>query len=238
MKKLIFFLVITLILSVVVVVNPSISKAETNETSSEGETSLNLNEATDAYSEEGSVISFPVVKDGTGGGDAGTFAVTGPNDTVRYPNSTIVVRVGDILISEKSWDATRFVGHAAIVGSDFVVREVLPGVAGRAVSLASHRLNQNGGVVKIYRHSNSTTASKAGIWATNNIGKVTSYWYNANLQGISPNYCSKFIYQAYMNSTGTLVGYIDKPSINGGVLTGYVLPNSLTVGTNYVGTYK
>ncbi|MDX5981522.1 hypothetical protein SIL77_09640 [Exiguobacterium profundum] len=169
--------------------------------------------------------------------EIGTFAVTNPGDTVRYPNSSIVVRSGDVLLSDKSWDATKFAGHAAIVGPNSSVHEVLPGVAGRTVSLSQHRSNQSGGTVRVYRHSSSSAASSASIWAMNNVNKVTSYWLRTDLTTVSSNYCSKFVWQAY-HKTGSSIGFVTNPSYEFGRLTGFVYPSNLKTGMTYIGSYK
>jgi hypothetical protein len=57
---------------------------------------------------------------------------------------------------------------------------------------------------------------KVTNWAKNNYSRITSYyipwasWDNFQLNGINPNYCSKFIWQAFYygnNNTDYIIGY-------------------------------
>nr|WP_256439801.1 MULTISPECIES: YiiX/YebB-like N1pC/P60 family cysteine hydrolase [unclassified Exiguobacterium] len=161
-----------------------------------------------------------------------------PGETVRYPHSTIIVKSGDVLVSDKSWDATKFVGHSAIVGSDFLVREVLTGsTPGKTRSLSTHLTNQSGGTVKIYRHSNTTARAEAGQWAVNNVNKVTSYRFSTNLKDVSYNYCSKFVWQAF-NKNGYTAGYLSNVSLVGLDTHGYVYPDSFSYNMKFVGSYR
>lgn len=222
MKKIVFFVIFPLFLTMAFIISPLSAKAEGNSTYVEG--------GLEDFS------TSPLLID-QGTDDFGNFAVVNPGDSVRYPNSTIVARAGDVLISDKSWDATRMVGHAAIVGSDLKVHEVLPSPAGRTVSLSTHLKNQNSGTVKIYRHPNATAASKAGIWAVNNVNKVTTYYFGTNLLTISPSYCSKFVYQAYKKN-GYSIGTLSQTSVFGGEEKGYIYPNNLKTNLVYQGSYK
>ncbi|TCI46451.1 hypothetical protein EVJ27_06000 [Exiguobacterium sp. SH3S2] len=198
----------------------------------------------DATSEDSiSFESFELIETNSNDFGTGTFAITDPGGnsggSIKYPNSNITVRTGDILISSKSWDATNFVGHVAIVGNDLRVKEVLPTNPSRNVTLATHLAAQSGYPVKIYRHSSSAASSRASTWATNNISKVNYYIFTTTLSGVSWNYCSKFVYQAY-KQTGTSIGKVSRTGSPSGpqIQTEYMLPNNLVYGMNYIGTYK
>lgn len=229
MKKLSFFLMLALFLSVALVLNPLTSKAE------EVEKPVIVSEESEVTSPE-EVSSGEVID--TTDGDAPSSVIVNPGETVRYPHSTIAVKSGDVLMSDKSWDATKYIGHVAIVGSDFLVREVLTGsTPGKTRSLSQHLSNQSGGTVKIYRHSNTTARSKAGAWAVNNVNKVTSYRFSTNLNDVSYNYCSKFVWQAF-NKSGYTAGYLSNVSIVGTEVHAYVYPSSFSSNMTYVGSYK
>ena len=237
MKKIGLFFVLAFFLGISLIFTPVNVNAEGEETPVIESEEVLENEDVLA-TETNDAFSFPLIETGTGEGDTGTFSVTNPGETVRYPNSTIAVRSGDVLVSDKSWDATKFVGHAAIVGSDFLVREVLPGTTpGKTRTLSAHRVNQSGGSVRIYRHPNATARTKAGVWAVNNIKNVSVYHFTTGLNSIYNNYCSKFVWQAF-NKNGYSAGTIDNLSIVGTTWHGYVYPNSFKNNMTYIGTYK
>lgn len=125
------------------------------------------------------------------------FAIGNP----IYPNSTLEMQPGDVLYTSKGW-STGLVGHVAIVGTDFKLKEVLTGSpAGKSVTLNQFWGRHSKGN-KISIHRPSKGAAGAARWATNNIGSVTKYnLTNHNINTISTNYCSKFVLQAFYHGS-------------------------------------
>lgn len=185
--------------------------------------------------EQEDIFSTPVK------GDTPDSVVAGGGSYTKYPNSNITVKTGDILVSSKSYNATRFVGHAAIVGRDHKVKEVR-GVdnGGTSKTLSDFRFQQSGEAVKVYRYPNATVASAAGIWATDNVSKVTKYSITNNLSSVSSNYCSKFVYQAFQKGAGVMIVAPSLYSLNlvEGFVEGYVFPSHLNGAGTYIGSFK
>lgn len=140
-----------------------------------------------------------------------------------YPNSTLEMQPGDVLYTSKGW-STGLVGHVAIVGTDFKLKEVLTGKpAGRSTTLnAFWARHSKGNKISIYRPSKGATS--AAKWATKNISSATSYnLVSHNINTISKNYCSKFVAQAfYHGSNISLVSSINT----------LITPNNLAKSSN------
>lgn len=58
-----------------------------------------------------------------------------------------------------------------------------------------------------------------------------------NLNDVSYNYCSKFVWQAF-NKSGYTAGYLSNVSIVGTEVHAYVYPSSFSSNMTYVGSYK
>jgi len=188
--------------------------------------------------EQEDIFTLPVT------GDAPSNVSAGGDTYTKYPNSNITVKTGDILVSSKSFAATRFVGHVAIVGTDHNVKEVLPkapgdNIAGQSVSLKTFRTNQSGYAVKVYRHPKSSVAISAGTWATNNVNKTTHYMFTSNLSSLNYNYCSKFVFQSFLKGAGEMVVYPAPLNMNTfGEITGLVYPSQFNAAGTYIGSFK
>ncbi|MFJ7666966.1 hypothetical protein ACIQXI_07645 [Lysinibacillus sp. NPDC097195] len=123
-----------------------------------------------------------------------------PNENY-YPGTSTIISIGDVLYSSKSFvTSTKIVGHVAIVGPDYRIYHVNPkgDVAGKRDTLTEYRNRHDPGET-IYAYRPSKGATGAANWASNNYSSAITYdIVNLNaLSSISPNYCSKFIWQAF-----------------------------------------
>ncbi|MGE6575954.1 hypothetical protein [Paenibacillus xylanexedens] len=161
------------------------------------------------------------------------FAEIGPT----YPGTNVAMRIGDVLYSTKSLDgSSAFVGHVGIVNSNFKVVHVTPVVNGGVVdTLTTYRGRHGvGETIKVYRPRDGKGV-EAAKWAVYNYSKVTNYFINplGLLGTLNPNYCSKFIWQAFYYGEGIDLynngaGNPNKP--------GLVTPSSITSSNQLVYT--
>lgn len=141
---------------------------------------------------------------------------------VYYPGSNVSMKTGDILYSSKSLAAsTLIVGHVGIVGSDLNVYHVNPvdGNAGKSDGIYAYAGRHDPGeTIRIYRPIHNYGV-KAAEWAKNNYASISTYyipwksWDNFKLGSLDPNYCSKFIWQAFYfgnNKTDPIIGYYNE----------------------------
>ncbi|MED4728379.1 hypothetical protein P9597_09530 [Aneurinibacillus migulanus] len=114
----------------------------------------------------------------------------------KYPGTTIEMKVGDVLYSKKSL-STYFVGHVGIVGKDLNVHHAHPYGPGRTDTI-DHYVNffAEGDTISILRRGDGGT--EAGVWAKNHINDIEKYYFNMDLDNVKLNYCSKFVWQAYI----------------------------------------
>lgn len=114
-----------------------------------------------------------------------------------YPNSRVEVLPGDILYSTIG-RSTYYVGHTVMIGSDYLVKESIPGKpSGHTLTVEQmwHR-HHKGDQITLLRAK--AGADKAAKWITENLTSMKDYWIlNTNIQNIEKNYCSKLIIQAY-----------------------------------------
>lgn len=162
---------------------------------------------------------------------------------VYYPGSNVIMRAGDIVYSSKSFgSSTAIVGHVGIVGSDLNVYHVNPaaGNAGKSDGIYAYSSRHGKGeTIKVYRSAHGV---KAAEWAKNNYASISTYyipwasWDNFKLGSLDPNYCSKFIWQAFYygnNKTDYIIGYYDEKK------EAYVTPSQV-IGSNdltYAGSF-
>lgn len=114
-----------------------------------------------------------------------------------YPLTTISMQAGDILYSTIG-RSTYYVGHSVIVGTDFLIKEAIPGKpSGHTLTIEQFWNRHNvGDKITLLRASKG--GEEAAAWATDNLGKVQDYFVgNVDISNIEKNYCSKFIVQAY-----------------------------------------
>ncbi|WP_238655924.1 peptidoglycan amidohydrolase family protein [Paenibacillus piscarius] len=146
------------------------------------------------------------------------FAEIGPT----YPGTNVQMRIGDILYSTKTLgSSSQIVGHTGIVNSDFKVVHVTYPVNGGTIDNMTGYMNRHGAgeTIRVYRPTNGMGVS-AAKWATWNFIYVKEYFINpfSKLGTLSPNYCSKFVWQAFyygegidltnVNNTPDLVGFV------------------------------
>ncbi len=115
----------------------------------------------------------------------------------KYPYSNIDMHPGDILYSPVG-RSTYYVGHTAIVGIDYMMKEAIPGKpSGHMLTIEQfwHR-HYPGDQITLLRSTYGAT--EAATWATNYLHLVKDYTIlNYDLETIEKNYCSKWIVQAY-----------------------------------------
>lgn len=114
-----------------------------------------------------------------------------------YPNTSIEVLPGDILYSPVG-RSTYFVGHSVIIGTDFHIKEVLPGKpAWRSISIERFWTRHfRGDRISLLRSPYG--AHMAAAWATRHIEKFQSYnLLNYDIENFEKSYCYKFVAQAY-----------------------------------------
>lgn len=120
-----------------------------------------------------------------------------------YPKTNIRMVPGDILYSHKYALSSFLVGHTAIVGKNFRIYHVnrwepFGHADSMPIYLSRHKKGEK---LTILRYDYRLEAEQAAEWAMLNINRVKRYRYFRDLQGITNNYCSKFIWQAYYFGT-------------------------------------
>ncbi|MFC9778820.1 hypothetical protein [Paenibacillus chitinolyticus] len=151
----------------------------------------------------------------------------------EYPGTSIEMKVGDVLYSSKTFgNSSQIVGHVGIIGPDYLVYHVSPIIdtdgngAGDSINVYMGR-HGHGEKISIYKYRYSSGVG-AAQWAQNNYWKATEYAVVNPfhyLSTLTPNYCSKFIWQAFY--------YGDGVDITGKNLTGdtygtWVYPSNFT----------
>lgn len=159
------------------------------------------------------------------------FGLEGPT----YPGTNIPMRAGDVLYSSKTLgSSSQIVGHVGIVGSDYRVYHVTPAknVNGGVADGVYTYMNRHGSAetITIYRHRLAYGVA-AAAWAENNYSRVTNYFINpfSFLSTISPNYCSKFLWQAFYYGDGIDITEMNKKDYN----MATILPDSFTSRTTF-----
>lgn len=132
------------------------------------------------------------------------------NKNIHYPNTNIKVEPGDIIYSPIG-RSTYFVGHSVVVGTDYKIKEVIPGKQGwYELDLirfwARHRRGDQLTILRPYQG-----AAEAATWITNNLQHFETYTiFNHHLNDIKHSYCYKFVAQVYYY--GANVSIVDKPN--------------------------
>lgn len=144
-----------------------------------------------------------------------------------YPSTNISMRIGDILYSTKTIGASsQIVGHVGIVNSNFKMVHVTLPVDGGVVDNMSTYMGRHGSgeTIKVYRPKNGMGVA-AARWATYNYSSINEYYINpfAKLGDLNPNYCSKFIWQAFWFGEGVNIG---QNELNANT-NGYVTPTHI-----------
>lgn len=117
---------------------------------------------------------------------------------VTYPGTSVKVKPGDMLVTNRTSSAG-LTGHAAIVTDGYTVVHI--GGYGEnpediSTSKFFKRYKSN---IKVVRYNNSSVARNAGEWASLFAEEYSdaTYGLTKKLNGSSPTYCSKIVWQAY-----------------------------------------
>ncbi|MFF2156315.1 hypothetical protein ACFVVQ_13445 [Paenibacillus chitinolyticus] len=142
----------------------------------------------------------------------------------EYPGTSTEMKPGDVLYSSKALGgSSAIVGHVGIVGTDYKVYHVNPvsengTTGGKSDDIITYRnRHAPGETITVYRlRAGESYAVNAANWAKANYSKVTNYsipvfsWEDFRLGTINPNYCSKFLWQAFYygnNKTDYITGH-------------------------------
>lgn len=165
---------------------------------------------------------------------------------VKYPNSSVKVYNGDILISKKSASGvTSMAGHAAMVtyynNKAYVIH--MPGIGKTIVKTTLSKWSKSYKEVKIVHHKNSKTRNAAASWMKkrydNKKTRKTPYKLTSNNLGLSPSYCSKLVWQAYYYGADKDITQHFSQSMGYWIATsGYVTPYDLLTANDTKVVYK
>src|SRR5690625_4190851 len=115
------------------------------------------------------------------------------NNRKTYPYSNVEMHPGDVLYSTIG-RSTYYVGHTVIVGTDYMMKEAIPGKpSGHMLSAEQfwHR-HQQGDRITLLR--SKIGANEAAEWATEHLHLVKDYTIlNHDIESIENNYCSTWI---------------------------------------------
>ncbi|MCT6923622.1 hypothetical protein [Metasolibacillus sp.] len=176
--------------------------------------------------EEDIITLFNVEIGGDGGG------------TTYYPNKTIPMNVGDLLISTNYSLDTALVGHVGIVGPDLYVYEVTKFGLGARTSITSYIGKHNTANLGVYRVNGASIFERynAGKFAKNNYMNVKSYAaLDGNPYNITTSYCSEFVWHAYYKANYTIPGLT---SLSLWTEAYGITPRQLADNTSYIGSLK
>ncbi|MEK3913493.1 hypothetical protein NSU08_19895 [Paenibacillus sp. FSL H7-0331] len=151
------------------------------------------------------------------------FSISGTSSISASP----VMHVGDVLYSSKTFGgSTQIVGHVGIVGPDYLIYHVTPGANGGIGDTLETYMNRHGAgeTIQVYKYKNAS-GENAAAWAKYNYSYAKSYGIEfAKLSVMDPNYCSKFLWQAFFYGEGyDMTGKSLNPST-----TTIIYPSSFT----------
>ncbi|WP_088832195.1 hypothetical protein [Paenibacillus tyrfis] len=122
-----------------------------------------------------------------------------------YPGTSIEMQVGDVLYSSKTLgSSSQIVGHVGIVGPDFFIYHVTPTEGGGTKDTIQNYMTRHGKgeTIAIYKYRYAS-GYYAANWAKQNYQRATQYFITPDrLSSITPNYCSKFVWQAFYYGEG------------------------------------
>ncbi len=112
------------------------------------------------------------------------------------------LQAGDILYTPSS-ESTYYAGHMGILGEDGKVYHVHPygPVFSDSVEWYVKRFYDQDRFI-VFRPQSAEAGQAAALWAQEHYQQVQAYRLNTNLDQIERSYCSKFIYQAYLFTSG------------------------------------
>lgn len=117
--------------------------------------------------------------------------------TLHYPNTRIPVKPGDVIYSSIG-RSTYFVGHSVIIGTDYRIKEVIPGKPGwyELDLIRFWARHHRGDQLTILRPYHG--AQEAAQWITDNLQSFETYTiFNHDINDLANSYCYKFIAQAF-----------------------------------------
>lgn len=210
-------------------VGQSTASAETQYTTHEISSKVEISVPDSVYGNDEDLRVIEAIKDD---GFIGPLAEIGPT----YPGTNVPMRVGDVLYSTKTiGGSSQFVGHVGIVNSNFkVVHVTLPVNGGTVDNLTNYMWRHGEGeTIKVYRPKNGRGV-EAAKWAVYNYKKATQYLIQIDspLDTLTPNYCSKFIWQAFYYGEG--IDITDKGMT--GDTNFFVTPSAFTKSNHFVYT--
>lgn len=143
--------------------------------------------------------------------------------------SGFTLKKGDVLVTNGTSSAG-LTGHAGIaISSTHIISIIGPGYTPSTMSFVDWKAKYNKDTLftkrwtKVYRVGSTTHATNAGTWAYNNYyGKSYKYGVTSNYLTKDPTYCSKIVWQAYLNGSTPLV---IQPTNTSKVVFPYELPN-------------
>lgn len=108
------------------------------------------------------------------------------------------LRPGDILYSGKN-KYTWGVGHVAIVGTDGLVRHVIPyGKQTNSIDVYFTNFVR----VSVYRHKDKQVAHEAAEMSAILYEEIERYSLHPSLRNLKKNHCTKYIWQSFFYSQG------------------------------------
>lgn len=135
------------------------------------------------------------------------------------------MKTGDVFITNGT-SSSGLTGHSGIAISTSQILHIAgPGKTPKTISLSAWNSGYSKkGWTRVYRHSNSKTATAAGNWASKKYkGSSAKYKITSDLTSTKETYCSKIVWQAYYYGPSS-------PSISGtttGIKIPYGLPNTI-----------
>lgn len=152
--------------------------------------------------------------------------------SVDGTSSGFTLKKGDVLVTNGTSSAG-LTGHAGIaISSTHIISIIGTGYTPSTMSFIDWKAKYNKDTLftkrwtKVYRVGSTTYATNAGTWAYNNYyGKSYKYGVTSNYLTKDPTYCSKIVWQAYLNA-GTPLVY--QPTNTSNIVFPYELPNYFT----------
>lgn len=150
------------------------------------------------------------------------YAEIGP----AYPGTNVQMKIGDVLYSTKTFGTTtKIVGHVGIVDSNFKVVHVTPAVDGGVIDNFTNYMNRHDPreTIVVMRPINGMGVG-AARWANYNYMYINDYYIEplAKLGTLNPNYCSKFLWQAFYFGEGIDINNVN----NTPDLRGFITPSN------------
>lgn len=144
------------------------------------------------------------------------------SSTYYYPGTKIAARRGDVIVTSNAF-SKGIVGHVGIVTSTNYVEMKGQDWLGPSVDSLKNWFRRNGDATKVVRLTNSAIVTAAADWAAKRRYSGWSYKITGDANSLNPNYCSKFVAQAYNFGNGRA---LFRPSTINGVIPPYQFLNA------------